>query len=92
MNINEFRKKHIIYFENISYGLKNYKNEIVKLDEKEAYHFFLEKMKQYGTENAFADFYFFALEKEAKEKVMQVLTKEELAYLERELLKRKKHA
>ena len=83
MNISEFRKKHIIYFENISYGLKNYKNEIVTLDEKEAYEFFLEKIKQYGTENAFADFYFFALEKEAKEKVMQVLTQEELTYLEK---------
>ena len=83
MNISEFRKKHIIYFENISYGLKNYKNEIVTLDEKEAYEFFLEKIKQYGTENAFADFYFFALEKEAKEKVMQVLTQEELTYLDK---------
>ena len=81
MNIKEFRKKNVIYFENISYGLKNYKNEIMTLDEKEAYNFFLEKRKQYGTENVFADFYFFALDAEAKEKVMQVLTKEELAYL-----------
>ena len=81
MNINEFRNKNIIYFENISYGLKNYKNEIMTFDEKEAYEFFLEKIKQYGTENAFVDFYFFALQKEAKEKVMQVLTQEELTYL-----------
>ena len=83
MNINEFRNKHIIYFENISYALKNYKNEIIILDEKEAYNFFSEKKKQYGTENAFADFYFFALDAEAKEKVMQVLTQEELTYLEK---------
>ena len=83
MNISEFRKKNIIYFENISYGLKNYKNEIIILDEKEAYNFFSEKKKQYGTENAFADFYFFALDVEAKEKVMQVLTQEELNYLDK---------
>ena len=81
--LEEFHKKNIIYFENISYGLKNYKNEIVTLAEKEAYNFFLEKKRQYGTENAFADFYFFALEKEAKEKVMQVLTQEELTYLDK---------
>ena len=82
MEIKEFCKKNVIYFENVAYGLKNYKNQIMTLDETEAYHFFLEKRMKYGMKNAFADFYFFALDTEAKEKVMQVLTEEELVYLE----------
>ena len=83
MKIRGLCEKNVIYFDNISYGLRNYENEVVTLDETEAYDFFSEKIKLYGTENAFTDFYFFTLEEDAKEKVMQVLTEEEIAYLEK---------
>ena len=83
MKIRGLCEKNVIYFDNIGYGLRNYDNEVMTLDETEAYDFFSEKRKTYGTENAFVDFYFFTLEESAKEKVLQVLTEEEIAYLEK---------
>lgn len=82
MKIRGLCEKNVIYFDNIGYGLRNYENEVITLDETEAYEFFSEKMQIYGKENAFVDFYFFTLETEAQEKIMQVLTEKELAYLE----------
>jgi len=82
MKIRGLCEKNVIYFDNIGYGLRNYDNEVITLEEAEAYDFFSKKIQQYGEENAFVDFYFFTLEEDAKEKVMQVLTEEELAYLE----------
>lgn len=83
MKIRGLCEKNVIYFDNIGYGLRNYDNEVMTMEEAEAYAFFSEKIQQYGKENVFVDFYFFTLEDEAKEKVMQVLTEEELAYLEK---------
>lgn len=83
MKIRGLCEKNVIYFDNIGYGLRNYDNEVITLDEAEAYEFFSRKIQLYGGENSFVDFYFFTLEEEAKEKVMQVLTEEELAYLEK---------
>ena len=83
MEIRGLCEKNVIYFDNIGYGLRNYNNEVIILDEMQAYAFFSEKIKTYGVENAFVDFYFFSLEEEAKEKVLEVLTEEEIAYLEK---------
>lgn len=83
MKIRGLCEKNVIYFDNIGYGLRNYNNEVVTLEEAEAYDFFSQKIQTYGKENAFVDFYFFTLEEDAKEKVMQILTEEELAYLEK---------
>uniref|UniRef100_UPI004056234E hypothetical protein n=1 Tax=Agathobacter sp. TaxID=2021311 RepID=UPI004056234E len=82
MKIRGLCEKNVIYFDSIGYGLRNYENEIIKMDETEAYSFFSQKVQAYGTENAFADFYFFTLDEEAKEKIIQILDEEEIAYLE----------
>ena len=70
-----------IFFERIQEGLQNYNSHIVKQSEQEAYLFFGNKIKQYGENNCFADFYYFRLEQEAREKVDTLLTLQEKNYL-----------
>ena len=51
------------------------------MDAMQAYAYFLEKRKQYGESCSFADFYYFALEPEAREKVATLLNEQEKVYL-----------
>ena len=77
----QLQEQGAIYFTNILDGFAKYENEILHMDAKQAYDYFLEKRRQYGDLCSFADFYYFALEKEAQEKVDTLLTEQEKAYL-----------
>lgn len=82
MNIEELQARGAIFFERIGEGFKKYRNEILKMSEEEAFACFQEKLLQYGEENCFADFYYFCIAEEAREKVNRVLTAEERMYME----------
>ena len=73
--------KNGIYFEKIQEGFDTYKHETKKLSMEQAEELFLTLWKQYGSENMFVDFYYFALEEEARERIDTLLSKEEKEYV-----------
>ena len=77
----QLQEQKAIYVTNILDGFAKYENEILHMDAKQAYDYFLEKRRQYRDLCSYADFYYFALEKEAREKVNTLLTEQEKAYL-----------
>ena len=81
MTTTQLQEQKAIYVTNILDGFAEYENETLRMDAKQAYDYFLEKRRQYGDLCSFADFYYFALEKEAREKVDTLLTEQEKAYL-----------
>ena len=81
MTTKELTEKGAIYFSQLKTGLSQYQNKAVVMGQEEAYHFFLEKQQKEYPQNAYADFYYFCLPKEARQKADAVLGKEELLYL-----------
>ena len=81
MTTTQLQEQKAIYFTNILDGFAEYENETLLMDAKQAYDYFLEKRKQYGDSCSFADFYYFALEQDAREKVDTLLTEQDKAYL-----------
>ena len=71
-----------IYFSQLKTGLSQYRHKTVVMDGEQAYRFFLEKQQQEYPQKAYADFYYFSLPPEARQKAGSVLGKEELLYLE----------
>ena len=80
-NKREIPLQNAIYFENIKYGLDHYNNEIVVMNETEAFGFFAKKLKEAEEGSIFADFYYGALECEAKHIIDAELTEEEQKYV-----------
>lgn len=81
MTTKELTDKGAIYFSQLKTGLSQYQSKTVVMGQEQAYFFFLEKLKEEYPRNAYADFYYFCLPKEARQKVDAVLEKEELMYL-----------
>lgn len=81
MTIKELTEKGAIYFSQLKTGLSQYQTETAVMGQEQAYHFFLEKLQKEYSHNAYADFYYFSLPKEAQQKVDAILEKEELLYL-----------
>ncbi len=81
MTTAELKEKGAICFARITEGLKRYADVKLVMDEKKAIAHFKNLKKEYGAENAYADFYYFRLDPDAREMVDELLNEEELAYL-----------
>lgn len=81
MQIDALKKAGAIYLEGIQEGFDKYDWEQIPLDAKTAVEKLTEEWMRCGKENAWADFYYFTLPEDAKEKIREVLTEEEIDYL-----------
>ncbi|MCD8232616.1 MAG: hypothetical protein LUD14_12575 [Clostridiales bacterium] len=81
MTVQQLTEKGAIYFDKITTGLKEYADVKLTMDEKRAYSHFKSLKKEYGAENAFADFYYFRLDYDAREMVNELLSPGEVEYL-----------
>lgn len=78
----ELEAKGAIFFEQITEGFQDFKDETLLFTKDEALAYFREKVILYGTENSFADFYYFSLDRQAQEMVETKLSASEIQYLE----------
>ncbi|MCD8110546.1 MAG: hypothetical protein LUE14_10695 [Clostridiales bacterium] len=81
MTTAELQDKGAIWFARITDGLKQYADVKLVMDEKKAFAHFKSLKKEYGAENAYADFYYFRLDPDAREMVEELLDEEERSYL-----------
>lgn len=82
MTIAELKAANAIYVENIRQVFDYYAWELYTLNELQAYEVLMEEWKRENCKNAFADFYYFTLQPEERERVDSVLTRQEKAYLD----------
>jgi len=82
MTKQELREKDAIIFDRITDGLQNYADVKLTMDEKKALSHFKSLRKEYGAEHSFADFYYFRLDYDVREMVSELLSQEEISYLE----------
>ncbi len=82
MTIEELKEKGAICFDKIDEGLADYADVKLVMDEKRAMTHFKSLRKEYGAENSFADFYYFRLDKDAREMVNELLSEEQVSWLE----------
>ena len=66
----------------ITEGFRSYADVKLVMDEKRAYDHFKSLKKEYGADHAFADFYYFRLDEESREMVDELLTADEMDYLQ----------
>lgn len=76
----QMQSQGALVFDKIIEGFNHYNNEVITLDRKEAFDFFVEKWQQ--SPNAYIDFYFYTLEKESQDAVLGVLDEDEKAYIQ----------
>ncbi len=81
MTKEELREQGAILFDKITTGLREYDEVKLVLDEKKAFAHFKELRKEYGAPNAYADFYYFTLDEDAREMVNELLSREEVEWL-----------
>ena len=81
MQIEQFKETGAIYLDKIQDGFDRCDWEELTLPAGKALERLLEEWRHCGEENAWADFYYFTLPKEAKEKIRNMLSAEELAFL-----------
>lgn len=82
MTAEELKEQGAIYFEKITEGFRSYADVKLVMDEKRAYDHFMSLKKEYGADHAFADFYYFRLDEESREMVDELLTADEMDYLQ----------
>ncbi|MCD8364304.1 MAG: hypothetical protein LUC83_00510 [Clostridiales bacterium] len=82
MTKQQLAEKGAICFEKITDGLRRYADVKLVMDEKKALSHFKSLRKEYGAEYAYADFYYFRLDYDAREMVNELLSPEEVSYLE----------
>lgn len=82
MTVEQLKERGAIYCEKITEGLQQYADVKLVMDEKRALAHFKSLKKEYGAEHSFADFYYFRLDEESKEMVDELLTPDEIAYLQ----------
>lgn len=76
----QLQQQGALVFDYITEGLNNYNNEIILMDAKEAYVFFMNQWHK--SPNAYIDFYFSSLESSSQEAVLSVLDEDEKAYVQ----------
>ena len=81
MTTAQLTEKGAIWFDQITEGLKQYADVKLVMDEKKALSHFKSLKKEYGAENAYADFYYFRLDFDSREMVDELLDEEEIDYL-----------
>lgn len=82
MTAEELKEQGAICFEKITEGFRSYADVKLVMDEKRAYDHFKSLKKEYGADHAFADFYYFRLDEESREMVDELLTADEMDYLQ----------
>lgn len=82
MTAEELKEQGAIYFEKITEGFRSYADVKLVMDEKRAYDHFKSLKKEYGADHSFADFYYFRLDEESREMVDELLTADEMDYLQ----------
>lgn len=82
MTAEELKEQGAIYFEKITEGFRSYADVKLVMDEKRSYDHFKSLKKEYGADHAFADFYYFRLDEESREMVDELLTADEMDYLQ----------
>lgn len=82
MTAEELKGQGAIYFEKITEGFRSYADVKLVMDERRAYDHFKSLKKEYGADHAFADFYYFRLDEESREMVDELLTADEMDYLQ----------
>ena len=82
MTAEELKEQGAIYFKKITEGFRSYADVKLVMDEKRAYDHFKSLKKEYGADHAFADFYYFRLDEESREMVDELLTADEMDYLQ----------
>lgn len=80
--IEDLKQVGAIYFANIQEGFDQYEHETLTLKAEEAYRMLKELMEE-NSSSSYVDFYYYAIPEEARNKVKEVLTDSELAYLDR---------
>ena len=60
MTTEELQEQGAIYFDKITDGFRDYKDVKLVMDEKRALAHFKNLKKEYGNNNAFADFYYYS--------------------------------
>ena len=81
MNITELKQLGAIYIENVTDGLRKYSNQILKLEEKEAYLLLEEKCKDHNWKDVYADFYYHTFERGVQEKIEAHLSESEVNFI-----------
>lgn len=82
MTTEELKERGAIYLDKITEGFQSYADVKLIMDEKRAYEHFRSLKKEYGADNSFADFYYFRLDEESREMVDEILTADEVGYLQ----------
>lgn len=82
MTTEELKERGAIYLDKITEGFQSYADVKLIMDEKGAYEHFRSLKKEYGADNAYADFYYFRLDEDSREMVDELLTGDEMAYLQ----------
>ena len=80
MTTEELQEQGAIYFDKITDGFRDYKDVKLVMDEKRALAHFKNLKKEYGNNNAFADFYYYRLDMDSREMVDEVLTDAEKTF------------
>lgn len=81
--VNQLKASGAIYLVNIQNGFDNYAYEVINMNLEETYKTIKELWIFNGSNNSYADFYYFTLDDEARNKIDSVLNKKEKFYLER---------
>lgn len=81
LTIDQLKAAGAIYFDHIQSGFEHYDYKVVRWSIEDAIEHIRQLWLLNGPENSFADFYYYRLEKEAKNKVNSVLNPQELEYL-----------
>ncbi|MCC8150956.1 MAG: hypothetical protein LIO96_05755 [Lachnospiraceae bacterium] len=82
MTKQQLSDKWAICFDKITDRLRKYAYVKLVFYEKKAFTHFKSLRKEYGAEHAYADFYYFRLDFDAREMVNELLSPEEICYLE----------
>ena len=83
MTADQLKDNGVIYFEHVRQGLEDYHSEIRKMDAAEACRLFLDMWNRRGGNEAFLDFYYYRLDREARLTAESVLTDKEKEYLKK---------
>lgn len=81
MNITELKQLGAIYLENVTDGLRNYPNDILKLEANEAYTLLEEKCRECSWKDVYADFYYHTFNRDIQIKIEQALDENEVEYI-----------
>lgn len=81
MKVQELKELGAIYLENVEDGLREYENQIKRMEAFAAYNTLENLCREYGWENAFADFYYHTFDEETQEGIDASLEEEEVEYI-----------